>query len=197
MSTTTRVHIKIKEDYNREETVQEFINSMFVDSEDPDITKAGDVDWLNIEDNEVTFEVRGFLNPTPWITESKLFPSINLTICAENYDYDSFIVYSVKNGEYDQEEHSKYAFLRKFSGYENRDLLEEFFEDFETKEDYSLHILGCEKEDKHILERLVRKYINVPRWEIKRRYLRGYGNRKDKGKKLTMKDIIKIIEGVS
>ena len=106
-------------------------------------------------------------------------------------------MYSVKNGEYDQEEHSKYAFLRKFSGYENRDLLEEFFEDFETKEDYSLHILGWEKEDKHILERLVRKYINVPRWEIKRRYLRGYGNRKDKGKKLTMKDIIKIIEGVS
>lgn len=92
MSTTTRVYIKIKEDYNREETVQEFINSMFVNSEDPDITKAGDVDWLNIEDNEVTFEVRGFLSPTPWITESKLFPSINLTICAENYDYDSFIV---------------------------------------------------------------------------------------------------------
>lgn len=197
MSTTTRVYIKIKEDYNREETVQEFINSMFVNSEDPDITKAGDVDWLNIEDNEVTFEVRGFLSPTPWITESELFPSINLTICAENYDYDSFIVYSVKNGEYNQEEHSKYAFLRRFSGYENRDLLEEFFEDFETKEDYSLHILGCEKEDKHILEGLVRKYINVPRWEIKRRYLRGYGNRKDKGKKRTMKDIIKIIEGVS
>lgn len=197
MSTTTRVYIKIKEDYNREETVQEFINSMFVNQEHPNLDKAGDIDWLNITDDEVTFEVRGLFDPTPWITESKLFPSIILTVCAENYDYDRFIAYNIKNGEYDQEEHAKYAFLRKFSGYSNKDLLEELFMDFETKEDYSLHILGCEKEDKHILEGLVNKYVNVPKWEIKRRYLRGYGNRKNKEKRLTTKDIIKLIEGVS
>ena len=197
MSTTTEVYIKINEDYNREEIVQEFINDMFIDQVHPNLNKTGNIDWLNIENNEVTFEVRGLFDSTPWVTESKLFPSIILSVCAENYDYDRFIAYNIKNGEYDQEEYAKYAFLRRFSGYSNKDLLEEFFVDFETKEDYELHVLGCEKEDRHILEGLVDKFVNVPKWEIKRRYLRGYGNRKDKRKRLVTNDIIKLVEGVS
>lgn len=189
MSTVTKVYIKIKEDYNRKDVIEEFKDGMFFDKEDLSKNNLGNADWIESNDDEVLYEERGSFHSEPWVDLSKKHPSITLNISAENYDFNEFITYQIKNGKVKEELWEKYQFLRDVTGYNKLDLIEELFLDFETEEDYKLYMLNCElEEEKILLKNLVRDFVNVPEWRIKRRRNTGFKNRKAKKKDKRSRD---------